>query len=64
MFKKIKNWFSNNKLLLKGALGVVAGISLITHPETVPDWIIILIGVSWLFEGITDLAEGFVDKRD
>jgi len=64
MFKKIKNWFSNNKLLLKGALGVVAGISLITHPETVPNWIIILIGLSWLFEGITDLAEGFVNKRD
>lgn len=64
MFKKVKNWFNSNKVLLKGALGVIAGVSLITYPETVPNWLIILIGVSWLFEGITDLAEGYTDKRD
>lgn len=64
MFDKINKWFDKNKLFIKGVISVIAGLSFIAKPEIVPDWLIILIGVSWLFEGITDLAEDLMDKRD
>ena len=45
------------KLLLIGIISILAGTGFIVYPETVPDWIIRFIGITWILEGVNKLLE-------
>lgn len=59
MFRKIIRWFDRNYEYVFGIVAIIAGMTLIFLPETVPDWLIILIGFSWILEGSGRLLEKF-----
>lgn len=59
MFRKISRWLDRNYEYIFGTVAIIAGMTLIFMPETVPDWLIILIGFSWLLEGFGRLLEKF-----
>ena len=59
MFRKINKWFEKNYEYIFGTIAIIAGVTLISTPEKIPDWFIILVGISWVLEGFGRLLEKF-----
>jgi uncharacterized membrane protein HdeD (DUF308 family) len=56
-------WLENNFDYISGIIGVLAGATIISNPEKVSDFIIILIGIYWLFEGIRIIFEKYDNDK-